>query len=84
MVNILKKLGKCYTSWALARACIPWYNRNIKLLHIFMAAGEERETHYENEEAVIRIISLCCNDWRNDWLRWRQEKRRKEGCWRHH
>ena len=84
MVNILKKLSKCYTIQALARVIRAWYNRNIKLLHIFMAAGEEREIHYENEEAVIRIISLCCNDWCNDRLRRRQEKRRKEGCWRHH
>ena len=74
-MNILKKQVKYYSLPALASALLTWYNRNIKLLHIFMAAGEERETHYENEEAVIRIISLCCNDWCNDRLRRRQKER---------
>lgn len=43
MVNILKKQAECYTLLALASDAVTWYNRNIKLLHIFMAAGEERE-----------------------------------------
>ena len=42
-MNNLKNQAKCYSFQTLATRTEAWYNRNIKLLHIFRAAGEERE-----------------------------------------